>query len=399
MRRLPLLVATIAVLTSVACGSATETGTTSTSSAATTTTTAEPGRSSTSGTVRGTTAPVAGTTRAPGTSVKPGAVGRGVDGISSIVAGDGTDSGKGVPGPALSLSLRPSEDIASAPDGGVYTVDRFGNRLLLVKGGQVTIAFKGDGVKQNGFSGIAVDPQGRVVFGTDIGIHELRPDGTAILLIDRRVAGLGTGYSMAFGPDGGLYVSSDKLRVYKIDIAAAAPTVTPFAGDGTRAGSSEAKGDGGPALAAAFTHIDDLALDRAGVLYIADASAGRVRRVAVDGTITTVGGGGTILDVGKVDVAPEGTPVTKLDLGNPVGLAVDAKDRLYISDASNHLIFRLDATGGLETVIADVGPVVMQNGKPANQTRTLSPNDLAINGSTLFYVDRQDLRSIADVDR
>lgn len=396
MRRLPLLVATIAALTSVACGSATETGTTPTSAS---TTTAESGRSSPSGTARGTTAPAPGTTPAPGTSVKPGTVGRGVDGISSIVAGDGTDSGKGVPGPALSVSLRPSEDIASAPDGGVYTVDRFGNRLLLVKDGQVTIAFKGDGVKQNGFSGIAVDPQGRVVFGTDIGIHELRPDGTAVVLIDRRAAGLGTGYSMAFGPDGGLYVSSDTLRVYKIDLAAAAPTLTPFAGDGTRAGSSEAKGDGGPALAAAFTHIDDLALDRAGVLYIADASAGRVRRVAVDGTITTVAGGGTILDVGKVDVAPEGTPATKLDLGNPVGLAVDAKDRLYLADASNHLIFRLDASGGLETVIADVGPVVMQNGKPANQTRTLSPNDLAIYGSTLFYVDRQDLRSITDVDR
>lgn len=385
MRRLPLLFVSVAALSSplVACSKADD----NSKPAAPTPATAVPGTGS--GTSTPGTSPT-GTTPTGTSPASPGKVGRGITAVSTLLAGDGTDSGKGVPGAALSVSLRASEDIASAPNGDVYVVDRFGNRLLLVHAGQVTIAFNGDAVKENGFSGIAIDAQGKIVFGTDQGINQLNPDGTAALLVDRRATAIGTGFSLAFGPDGFLYVASDAHRVYKID----GSTPTPIAGDGTTASNTTSPGDGGPALKASFSHIADIVVDKAGVVYIADDVSNRVRAVGADGTIKTVAGGGTTPLGGTSVLAPEGTPVTSLTLTGTTSVAVDAKGILYVTDAGTHTIFRLDSTGGLQVVIGDVGGVIAQSGKPANETRVLSPGDLAMHEGTLFYIDRQDLHSI-----
>jgi hypothetical protein len=51
-------------------------------------------------------------------------------------------------------------------------------------------------------------------------------------------------------------------------------------------------GDGGPATSAQFRFPRSIALDGAGILYIADPLNQRVRRVAPDGTISTYAGTG-----------------------------------------------------------------------------------------------------------
>ena len=66
-------------------------------------------------------------------------------------------------------------------------------------------------------------------------------------------------------------------------------TETVLAGTG-QAGFS---GDGGPAIQATFNDPSDVAQGPAGVIHVADFGNDRVRRIAPDGTIRTVAGGGT----------------------------------------------------------------------------------------------------------
>ena len=64
---------------------------------------------------------------------------------------------------------------------------------------------------------------------------------------------------------------------------------TVLAGTG-QAGFS---GDGGPATQATFNEPSDVAQGPAGVIHVADFGNDRIRRIAPDGTIRTVAGGGT----------------------------------------------------------------------------------------------------------
>jgi hypothetical protein len=68
---------------------------------------------------------------------------------------------------------------------------------------------------------------------------------------------------------------------------AQADTITTVAGQG---GVSGFAGDGGPATAAKFNAIYDIAKDSAGNIYVADAKNHRIRKIDTAGIITTVVG-------------------------------------------------------------------------------------------------------------
>ncbi|MEB3223116.1 MAG: hypothetical protein VKS61_13655 [Candidatus Sericytochromatia bacterium] len=108
----------------------------------------------------------------------------------------------------------------------------------------------------------------------------------------------------------------------------AAGTVTAVAG--TPAAGGTFAGDGGPATAAGLNFPTSLALDEAGHLYIADASNHRVRRVdAASGIITTLAGeGGRVFNGRGVDAS----------LHSPRALAFDAAGNLHIADAGHNQV-------------------------------------------------------------
>jgi len=109
--------------------------------------------------------------------------------------------------------------------------------------------------------------------------------------------------------------------------------VRKIASDGilrTIAGTGVAgfSGDNGPAEAAQVSSPYGICTDRLGNLYIADLGNARVRKIALDGKITTVAGGGTILPGGS----GEGSPATLIKLSAPRNVATDIQGNLYISD-------------------------------------------------------------------
>ena len=91
-------------------------------------------------------------------------------------------------------------------------------------------------------------------------------------------------FGLAVGLDGSLYIADTPLRrVRKVDPSGVIRTVAGTGADCV----NEPCGDGGPATTAQLSRPLGVAVDPYGVLLIADGPAG-IRRVAADGTITTL---------------------------------------------------------------------------------------------------------------
>ena len=149
-------------------------------------------------------------------------------------------------------------------------------------------------------------------------------------------------------------------------------------------------GDGGPATKAAFsTHPMRVALDGLGHLYVTDAHQNRVRRIdAASGVITTVAGNG------EEAFAGDGGPATGASLAVPHGCRFDRDGNFYIADTRNHRIRRVDAATGVISTCAGTGEEGYSGeGLPALDSKLFAPlaADVAANGD-LYIVDTDNLR-------
>lgn len=134
--------------------------------------------------------------------------------------------------------------------------------------------------------------------------------------------------------------------VEKADRQAGKVVISTVAGNGL----PDYKGDGGAAVAASLSNPRAITVDAAGNIYISDSTNNRVRKVdAATGTITTVAGNGIR------DYSGDGGPAIKASLAFPMGLAVDKDGNLFIADARNHRIRRVDAKTGIITSVAGQG--------------------------------------------
>ena len=93
-------------------------------------------------------------------------------------------------------------------------------------------------------------------------------------------------YGVAVLPGDDIIVADYVLRVLrKVTLAG---VVTTFAGDGGPAGTVD-----GPAAGARFNRPQAVAADATGIVYVSDTGARRIRRIATDGTVSTLAGDGT----------------------------------------------------------------------------------------------------------
>ncbi|MCW3122180.1 MAG: repeat containing protein [Flavipsychrobacter sp.] len=108
-------------------------------------------------------------------------------------------------------------------------------------------------------------------------------------------------------------------------------------------------GDKGTATNAMLHWPQGLAMDKIGRLYIADALNNRVRRIDIAGNITTIAGTGFQAGTGGGGYNGDGIAATAADLFNPTGVAVDTAGNVYIADSKNHCIRIVDTGGKINT--------------------------------------------------
>jgi sugar lactone lactonase YvrE len=147
-------------------------------------------------------------------------------------------------------------------------------------------------------------------------------------------------------------------------------------------------GDDGPAWEARLRNPAGVLATPSGELYIADASNGRVRKVDAAGIITTFAGGGPLARSG------DGGPALSAGIGNPNTLAMDAQGNLYFSDTFNHIVRKVSAADGTISTVA--GSAVLgfagDNG-PATEARLQRPTGIAVDrAGNLYIADTQNNR-------
>jgi streptogramin lyase len=148
-------------------------------------------------------------------------------------------------------------------------------------------------------------------------------------------------------------------------------------------------GDGGPATRACLNGPFHCDFDRQGNLYIADALNHCVRKVdAKTGMITTVAG------CGREGYSGDGGPATQATMNEPYALAVSEHGDLYIVDRLNAVIRRVDGrTGRISTVAGSGNKGVLGDGGPAKSARLQEPNDCVLDGKDgLLVADVSDWR-------
>jgi uncharacterized protein (TIGR03437 family) len=151
-------------------------------------------------------------------------------------------------------------------------------------------------------------------------------------------AQLDTPYGLAVDLAGAVYVADyDNNRVRRIGPDG---VITTFAGSG----GNRSSGDGGPATAAQLLAPRDVAVDAAGNLYISEFGANRVRKVTLNGNIQTAAG------TGIAGYSGEGLPAVMAQLNQPTGVAVDRTGVLYIADSGNGVVRKVLPDGIISTV-------------------------------------------------
>jgi serine/threonine-protein kinase len=114
------------------------------------------------------------------------------------------------------------------------------------------------------------------------------------------------------------------------------PTVTTFAGSGAM-GSVNDKG-----TSASFSNLMGLAIDTFGNIYVADSRNNMIRKISKEGNVTTLAGSGAVGSVdGKGDTA---------SFFYPRGVAVDKNGNVYVADTHNGLIRKISLDGFVTTL-------------------------------------------------
>mgnify|MGYP001254056237 CR=1 FL=1 len=181
-----------------------------------------------------------------------------------------------------------------------------------------------------------------------------------------------------FLPDGRIvFVSYHDPRVFEIGADGALHTLAGAA-DGV-VGTIGDEGDGGPATAALFMQLDGIAVTADGAIYVSDSLANRVRRID-DGIVTTVAGTGVPAWTG------DGSPATAAALHWPTALQLDAAGNLFIADTLNHVIRRLAVDGTISTVAGSGTAGAQGDGGPARLALLSQPFGVALDDDGTLYI-------------
>lgn len=117
----------------------------------------------------------------------------------------------------------------------------------------------------------------------------------------------------------------------------------PFAG-GWCQGNPGFEGDGGPASRALVNRVVELDFDGVGNLYFVDSGNDRIRKIDASGNISTVVGSGT------KGFAGDGGPAKDARINGPLAVAVSSAGVIYFGDSGNGRIRRVGLDGTVSTI-------------------------------------------------
>jgi len=312
----------------------------------------------------------------------------GPTGITGVTGGTGpTDSTTVIP----ALFSSPA-DVAVDAAGNLYVADYWYNRIqkISANGAVSTLAGTGNVGAINGMgklasfnkpSGLAVDGAGNL-YVADAGnnlIRKITPDGTVSTLAGTVVAvdtsNTVTEQPLFSGPSGVAVDASG--NVYVADAGNnRICVVSPSGNTRTLSGNGGVGANNGAGKNATFNNPTGVAVDAAGNVYVADMLNNMIRKVAPDGTTSSLAGNG---DIGSKDGLD-----TVARFYFPNSLTVDASGNVYVTDDINNLIRAITPAGAV-TTLAGNGQAGSQNGL-GTQASFNDPAGISVDALGNLYV-------------
>ncbi len=266
-------------------------------------------------------------------------------GAITTVAGTGTAGYSGDNNPAISATLNGPRGVALDGAGNLYISDTNNNVVRQVSTTGIITTIAGTGtLGYIGYGGPATTAQ------------------------------LASPYGLTVDGGGNLYIAdSGNSVVRKVTPSGLITTVAGV-------GISGYSGNGGSATRAELASPNGVAVDTAGNLYIADSGNNVIRKVNAGGTITTIVGNGTSGYLG------DGGAATSAELASPAGVAIDTAGNLYIADTANAAVREVSTTGTINTVAGYGLSAYTGDAGPATYATLNGPTSVAVSGLGNMYI-------------
>jgi hypothetical protein len=263
----------------------------------------------------------------------------------------------------------------------IYTIA--GNGVAGYNGDQISSS----SAQVGGPTGIAIDTAGNIFFcdQTNNRIRKITPNGMITTIAGTGVGGFsGDGgpalnakiawpYDIAIDRAGNLYIADMmNKRIRKISTSG---IITTIAGTGV-AGYN---GDNIPAVTAQLNNAFSVAVDTIGNVYIGDVSNNRIRKVDPAGIITTFAG------TGVQGYSANGL-ATSSNLYGPGGMVFDKAGNMYFSDTGNNLVRKIDASGMMTDFAGTGSTSFINDGGPALNGSLSQPNGICVDKFNNVYI-------------
>jgi hypothetical protein len=319
----------------------------------------------------------------------------------NTIAGGGS-GGLGDGGPATAATMNQPYGVAVDNAGNFYVSEANNSRIRKVTPGGIITTIAGTGV--DGYSGdggpataaqisfpygITVDSSGNIYFAETLNhcIRKINAAGIISTVAGTGVAGyngdgiqasnaqLNVPGSVAVDVSGNIYIADSRnYRVRKIDNGG---IITTIGGTGLTGLYGV---DGQAATAAGLYDMYGITVDLLGNVYIVQHVGCAVRKINGAGIITTVAG------TGSSGYNGDGI-ATATKLYYPAGVCADQNNNIYITDVSNGMVRKVDASGMLTTVVGTgLNTGVKGDGGPAVLAELSSPTDVKIDASGRMYI-------------
>ncbi|HLK27284.1 MAG TPA: gliding motility-associated C-terminal domain-containing protein [Puia sp.] len=237
-----------------------------------------------------------------------------VTGIVKTIAGTGIPGFSGDGGLAVNAQINSPGDLCADATGNIYFIDNQNFRVRKIDASGIITTIVGNG---------NTNYAGETIPAINAGIDY--PNGIAV-------------------SEKYLYLSLFSLhRICAINLST--DIITGIGGIGVNGFS----GDGGAAVNAAFGYPAGLSVTANGEVYVADFANNRIRKIDVNGIVTTVVGNGAAVYAGD-----GGLPLSA-SLNSPTGVFVDAIGNIFIADRSNQVIRKVEASTGIISTVAGSG--------------------------------------------